>query len=73
MWPRRSVWNRQPCASAFIALAHSSGGGCEAIRRGSAITSEGRTIVQATAIGPELAAILKKLDVAPPKPILAVG
>jgi transposase len=36
-------------------------------------TSEGRTIVQATAIGPELAAILKKLDVAPPKPILAVG
>ena len=36
-------------------------------------TSEGRTIVQATAIGPELAEILKKLDVAPPKPILAVG
>jgi Transposase DDE domain len=36
-------------------------------------TSEGRTIVQATALGPELAAILKKLDVAPPQPILAVG
>jgi Transposase DDE domain len=36
-------------------------------------TSEGRTIVQATAIGPELAEVLKKLDVAPPKPILAVG
>ena len=30
-------------------------------------------MVQATAIGPELAAILKKLDVAPPKTILAVG
>ena len=36
-------------------------------------TSDGRTIVQATAIGPELAEILRKLDVAPPKPILAVG
>jgi transposase len=36
-------------------------------------TSKGRTIVQATAIGPELAEVLKKLDVAPPKPILAVG
>jgi hypothetical protein len=36
-------------------------------------TSEGRTIVQATAIGPELAALLKKLDVAPPKAVLAVG
>ena len=36
-------------------------------------TSEGRTIVQATAIGPEHAEVLKKLDVAPPKPILAVG
>jgi hypothetical protein len=35
-------------------------------------TSEGRTVVQATAIGPELAKILKKLDVAPPKTILAV-
>jgi hypothetical protein len=36
-------------------------------------TSEGRTFVQATTIGPELADILKKLDIAPPKPILAVG
>jgi transposase len=36
-------------------------------------TSEGRTIVQATAIGPELAEALKKLDVTPPKTILAVG
>jgi hypothetical protein len=36
-------------------------------------TSEGRTIVQATAISPELAEILKQLDVATPKTILAVG
>jgi hypothetical protein len=36
-------------------------------------TSEGRTIVQATTIGPELADALKKLDIAPPKPILAVS
>jgi hypothetical protein len=36
-------------------------------------TSEGRTIVQATTIGPELAEIFKKLEIAPPKPILAVG
>ena len=35
--------------------------------------SEGRTVVQATAIGPELAGILDKLDVAPPKTILAVS
>jgi hypothetical protein len=36
-------------------------------------TSEGRTIVQATTIGPELADIFKKLRIATPKPILAVG
>ena len=36
-------------------------------------TSEGRTIVQATSIGTELAEILKTLDVAAPKTILAVG
>ena len=36
-------------------------------------TSEGRTIVQATTIGPELAEIFKKLRIATPKPILAVG
>jgi hypothetical protein len=36
-------------------------------------TAEGETIVQASRIGPELAAILKKLDVSKPKPILAVG
>lgn len=36
-------------------------------------TSEGRTIVQATAIGPELAEVLKKLGVSAPKTILAVG
>jgi hypothetical protein len=36
-------------------------------------TSEGRTIVQATNIGTELAGILDKLDVAPPKTILAIG
>ena len=36
-------------------------------------TAEGETIVQATRITPELAAILKKLDISRPKPILAVG
>ena len=36
-------------------------------------TAEGETIVQATRIGPELAAILKKLDISRPRPILAVG
>jgi Transposase DDE domain len=36
-------------------------------------TAEGETIVQASRINPELAAILKKLDIARPKPILAVG
>jgi hypothetical protein len=36
-------------------------------------TCEGETIVQASRISPELAAILKKLDVSRPKPILAVG
>lgn len=36
-------------------------------------TSEGRIIVQAAAIDPELAGMLDKLDVAPPKTILAVG
>ena len=36
-------------------------------------TSEGRTIVQATTIGPELAEILEKLQIATPKPILAAG
>ena len=36
-------------------------------------TAEGATIVQASRITPELAAILKKLDVSGPKPILAVG
>jgi hypothetical protein len=36
-------------------------------------TAEGATIVQASRISPELAAILKKLDVSRPKPILAVG
>ena len=36
-------------------------------------TSEGRTLVQATTVGPELAGVLKKLDIAPPKTILAVG
>ena len=35
-------------------------------------TAEGATIVQASRIGPELAAILKKLDVPRPEPILAV-
>jgi hypothetical protein len=36
-------------------------------------TAEGETSVQSTRIGPELAAILKKLDISTPKPILAVG
>jgi hypothetical protein len=36
-------------------------------------TCEGETIVQASRITPELAAILKKLDISRPKPILAVG
>jgi hypothetical protein len=36
-------------------------------------TAEGETIVQASRISPELAAILKKLYIAKPKPILAVG
>ncbi len=36
-------------------------------------TAEGATIVQASRITPELAAILKKLDIPGPKPILAVG
>ena len=36
-------------------------------------TAEGETIVQASRIRPELAAILKKLDISAPKPILAVG
>jgi hypothetical protein len=36
-------------------------------------TAEGETIVQASRITPALAAILKKLDISTPKPILAVG
>ncbi len=36
-------------------------------------TAEGETIVQASRITPELAAILKKLGISRPKPILAVG
>ena len=36
-------------------------------------TSEGRTFVQATIVSPELADVLKKLDVPAPKTILAVG
>jgi hypothetical protein len=36
-------------------------------------TAEGETIVQASRISPELALILKKLDISRPKPILAVG
>ena len=36
-------------------------------------TSEGRTIVQATSIGTELAEIFKKLGISAPKTILAVG
>jgi transposase len=35
-------------------------------------TSEGRTFVQATTVSPELAEILGKLDIAPPRTILAV-
>jgi hypothetical protein len=36
-------------------------------------TSEGRTFVQATTVSPELADVLKKLDIPAPKTILAVG
>ena len=36
-------------------------------------TAEGETIVQASRIAPELAALLKKLEISTPKPILAVG
>jgi hypothetical protein len=36
-------------------------------------TAEGKTIVQASRISPELALILKKLDISTPKPILAGG
>jgi hypothetical protein len=36
-------------------------------------TAEDKTIVQASRISPEVAAILKKLDISRPKPILAVG
>jgi Transposase DDE domain len=36
-------------------------------------TAEGETIVQASRVTPELAAILKKLSISRPKPILAVG
>ncbi len=36
-------------------------------------TTEGETMVQASRISPELALILKKLDISRPKPILAVG
>jgi hypothetical protein len=36
-------------------------------------TVEGETIVQASRISPELASILKKLNISAPKPILAVG
>ncbi|HET9593389.1 MAG TPA: IS1634 family transposase [Solirubrobacterales bacterium] len=36
-------------------------------------TSEGRTIVQATTVGPELADVLGKLEVPAPEAILAVG
>jgi hypothetical protein len=36
-------------------------------------TVEGETIVQASRISPELAAILKKLDIPRPKPIFKVG
>ncbi len=36
-------------------------------------TAEGETIVQASRISPELALILKKIDISKPKPILAVG
>ena len=41
----------------------------EAVRH----TSEGRAFVQATTVSPELADILKKLDVPAPKTVLAVG
>ena len=36
-------------------------------------TAEGETIVQASRISPELALILKKINISKPKPILAVG
>ena len=36
-------------------------------------TAEGETIVQASRITPEVATILKKLEISTPKPILAVG
>jgi len=36
-------------------------------------TSEGKTILQATTIQPELAEIFKKLGISAPKTILAVG
>jgi hypothetical protein len=36
-------------------------------------TAEGETIVQASRITPELAAVLKKLDISKPNPILGVG
>ena len=36
-------------------------------------TSEGQTVVQATRMAPELTEIFKKLDLSPPKTILAVG
>ena len=36
-------------------------------------TSEGRTFVQATTVTPELADVLKKLDIPAPQAILAVG
>ena len=36
-------------------------------------TSEGRTFVQATTVGPELADVLGKLDIPVPKTILAVS
>ena len=36
-------------------------------------TSEGRTLVQATTIGPELADVFEKLDIPAPEAILAVG
>jgi hypothetical protein len=36
-------------------------------------TSDGRTFVQATTVGPDLAEVLEKLDIPAPKTILAVG
>jgi hypothetical protein len=36
-------------------------------------TADGETIVQASRMSPELASILKRLDISKPKPILAVG